>query len=136
MFPKIIKTEEEYEAALQYIENLMDAPANSADGDKLELWATLVEKYEEEQLAIECPDPVSAIKFRMSQMNLKQKDLIQYVGSKSKVSEILSGKRRLTLAMIRKLSNGLSIPASILLQAPEKNEVSSATEDTEAGKTA
>jgi len=118
MQPKIIKSEEQYEITLGRIEELMDALPETNEGNELELLVTLVEMYEKKQFAIDCPDAISAIEFRMEQMNLIQKDLVPYIGNKSKVSEILSGKRNLTLKMIRKLHNGLGIPVGILLQKP------------------
>lgn len=118
MIPKIIKTEEEYETTLERIDALMDAVPDTPEGDELELLVTLVELYEEKVYPIDLPDPVEAIKFRMEQQGLKQKDLIPFLGSRSKVSEVLSGKRPLSLAMIRKIHNGLGIPAEVLLQQP------------------
>lgn len=119
MQAKIIKTEEQYDQALLRIDELMDADPDTPEGDELELHVTLVELYENQAHPIELPDAVSAIKFRMDQQSLKQKDLIPYIGSKSKVSEVLSGKRPLSLSMIRKLHAGLGIPVDVLLQEPE-----------------
>lgn len=116
MKAKIIKTEAEYDLTLARISELMDADPDTPEGDELELLVTLVEIYEEQGYPIDLPDPVSAIKFRMDQQGLKQKDLIPYIGSKSKVSEVLSGKRSLSLNMIRKLHTQLGIPADVLLQ--------------------
>jgi len=118
MIPKIIKTEEEYESTLERIDALMDAVPDTPEGDELELLVTLVELYEEKVYPIALPDPVSAIRFRMEQQGLKQKDLISFFGSRSKVSEVLSGKRQLSLTMIRKLHSHLGIPAEVLLQEP------------------
>ena len=118
MKPKIIRTEADYEAALARIDALMDGdpePA-SAEGEELDLLSLLVEKYEDEKFPMDLPSPVEAIRFRMDQQSLKAKDLVSYIGSPSKVSEILAGKRPLSLAMIRKLVNGLGIPAEVLLQ--------------------
>lgn len=116
MIPKIIKTEEEYEKTLERIDALMDAVPETQEGDELELLVTLVELYEEKVYPIALPDPVTAIRFRMEQQGLKQKDLVPLLGSRSKVSEVLSGRRPLSLAMLRKLHNGLGIPAEVLLQ--------------------
>ncbi len=116
MNPKIIKTPAEHQAALDVIEKCMGAKPGTKEFDQLELWVHLVEKYEEENHPIDMPDPVEAIKFRMEQSHLKQKDLIPYIGSKSKVSEILNHKRSLSLNMIRKLHQGLEIPAEVLLK--------------------
>ena len=116
MIPKVIKTEEEYEGTLERIEALMDATLGTPEGDELELLVTLVELYEAVAYPIGLPDPVEAIKFRMEQQGLRQKDLVPFFGSRSKVSEVLSGHRPLSLAMIRKLHIGLGIPAEVLLQ--------------------
>jgi len=122
METKIIKTEAEYEAALVRIEGLMNAAPNSPEEEALELLALLVEKYEEEHYPIGLPDPVEAIKFRMEQEGLSRKDLIPYIGSQSKVSEVLNYKRPLSLSMIRSLHEGLDIPAEVLLQQPYEND--------------
>ncbi len=112
----VIKTEEDYAAALARVENLMGAAAGTSAGDELELLATLIEVYEEKHHAIDLPDPIAAIEFRMEQEGLTNKDLIPYLGSSAKVSEVLSGKRDLTLSMIRALSRHLDIPAEVLIQ--------------------
>jgi HTH-type transcriptional regulator/antitoxin HigA len=113
---KVIKTAEEHRLALARIEELFTAKQGTAEGDELELLLLLVETYEEKKFPIDLPDPIEAIRFRMEQTNLKQKDLIPIFGSKGKVSEVLSGKRPLSLTMIRKLVNDLGIPAEVLLQ--------------------
>jgi len=115
---KIIKNEKEYEQALKRAEELVgiDPPSGTPESDELELLTLLIEKYEDERYPIEMPDPISAIRFRMEQQGLAQKDLASYIGSPSKVSEVLNGKRPLTLNMIRALHKGLGIPAEILLQ--------------------
>lgn len=117
---KLIKTESDYEAVLNRINELFDAEPDTPEGDELDLLVTLVELYEKEKYPIESPDPISAIKFRMEQQGLKSKDLIPFIGSKSKVSEVLSGKRALSLNMIRKLHEGLGIPAEVLIKEPAK----------------
>ena len=119
MQAKIIKTEEEYNQTLNRIDELMDALPDTPDGHELELLVTLIEIYENEKHTIDLPDAISAIKFRMDQQNLKQKDLIRCIGSGSKVSEVLSGKRSLSLSMIRKLNAELGIPVDVLLQKPD-----------------
>jgi len=119
MTAKIIKNEAEYEATLDRIDGLMDAVPGTPEGDELELLATLVSMYEDEAHPIGLPDPIEAIRFRMEQAGLKQRDLVPYIGSASKVSEVLSGQRTLSLSMIRKLHEGLGIPAEVLLQEPE-----------------
>jgi HTH-type transcriptional regulator / antitoxin HigA len=116
MKPKLIKTETDYQEALGRIEAIFGAKPSTPEGDELELLVTLVEYYEEKAYPIGLPSPVDAIRFRMEQQGLKAKDLIAYMGSASKVSEVLSGKRALSLPMIRKLVSGLGIPAEVLLQ--------------------
>jgi len=125
---KIIKTEKEYEEALARIEALMDAAPGSAQEEELELISLLVEKFEEEHFPIDPPDPVEAILFRMDQEGLTAKDMIPYLGSQSKVSEVLNRKRPLSLAMIRALNQGLGIPAEVLLQPAARPENSAAIE--------
>jgi len=119
MKPKLIKTDKEYKLALKRIEKLMEAKHRTCQGDELELLATLVELYEHEHEPISPPEPLEAIRFRMEQEGLKSKDLIPYIGSRSRVSEILSGRRPLTLRMIRNLHQGLGIPADSLLGGME-----------------
>jgi HTH-type transcriptional regulator/antitoxin HigA len=116
MKPKILRTESEYEAALQRVDRLMDATAGTARADELELWTWLVERYEEEHYPVDPPDPIEAIRFRMDQQGLRQVDLIPFIGSKSKVSEVLNRKCPLSLGMIRGLSEGLGIPAEVLIR--------------------
>ncbi|PIF03502.1 MAG: transcriptional regulator [Arcobacter sp.] len=115
---KVIKNEIEYDKALQRVDELMEEnPAlGSAKSDELEILVMLIEKYEEENWAIETPDPIEAIKYRMEELHLKQKDLIPYIGTKSKVSELLNKKISLSLNMIRNLSQGLHIPLEVLIQ--------------------
>ena len=88
----------------------------SENGDELEILSILIDRYENENFPIGMPDPIEAIKFRMEQMGMKQKDLAEVVGFKSRVSEILSKKRKLTLDMIRKLNTTLHIPTEVLVQ--------------------
>ncbi|MBA3075526.1 MAG: ImmA/IrrE family metallo-endopeptidase [Anaerolineae bacterium] len=116
MIEKVIKTEEEYQAALSDLELLMDAEPGSKEEGQLELLSVLIEKYEYEHYPMPLPDPVDAIKFRMEQQGLTQKDLIPFIGSQSKVSEILNRKLPLSLSMIRNLHEGLGIPAEVLIQ--------------------
>ena len=115
---KIIRSSEEYDSALVRIEELVDLdPEPETDlADELDLLVLLVNKYEEEKYPIEAPDAIEAIKFRMEQQGLSQKDLVPFIGSRSKVSEVLSGKRELTLSMIRALNKHLGIPAEVLLK--------------------
>jgi HTH-type transcriptional regulator/antitoxin HigA len=116
MVPKIIKNDTAYEAALARIDVLMDAEPDTPAGDELELLVTLVELYEKNAHPIDLPEPVAAIKFRMEQQGLKPKDLVPFIGSRSKVSEVLTQQRPLSLAMIRRLHEGLGIPAAVLLR--------------------
>lgn len=116
---KIIKSDRDYKAAMARIDQIFAAKPRTPEGDELEILLLLVEKYEQEAFPIDLPDPVTAIRFRMDQQGLKQKDLEPYIGSKSKVSEVLSGRRALSLTMIRKLVAGLGIPAEVLLRQPE-----------------
>ncbi len=119
MEPKVLKTEADYEAALAHVETLMDAAPGSPE-EELELFALLIDAYERVHHPIDLPDPIEAIKFRMEQQGLRQKDLAPYLGSQSKVSEVLNRKRPLSLSMIRALHEGLGIPAEVLLQEPGK----------------
>ena len=111
---KPIKNEQDYQDTLNLIDNLMDAKPNTNEMDELEVLTTLVEAYEEQYYCIDAPDPIEAIKFRMEQEGLKQKDLVAIVGSKSRVSEVLNKKRKLTIDMIRKLHKQLHIPVESL----------------------
>ena len=120
MKPRVLKTEAEYEAALAHVETLMDAEPGSPEEDALEVFAVLIENYEAAHYPIDLPDPIEAIKFRMDQQDLLQKDMTPYMGSQSKVSEVLNRKRPLSLSMIRALHKGLGIPADVLLQEPGK----------------
>jgi HTH-type transcriptional regulator / antitoxin HigA len=113
-----IKTDRDYEAALRRIEVLMDSKPGTPEADELDVLATLVEQYEEKQFPIDVPAPIDAIRFRMEQADLSPRDLVPFLGSRSKVSEVLSGKRPLTLQMIRALHEHLGIPADALLKQP------------------
>lgn len=121
MIDKVIKTQEEYGAALAELEPLidLDPELDTSEADRLELLSLLIKDFEEREFPIDPPDPIEAIKFRMEQQGLKQRDLIPLVGSKSKVSEVLSRKRSLSLPMLRALSSGLDIPIEILAREPE-----------------
>jgi HTH-type transcriptional regulator/antitoxin HigA len=114
-----IRSDNDYQTALSEIERLIELPAHSGspEGDRLNVLSLLVQDYEQKQLVQpSVPDPIEAIRFRMEQMNLSPRDLVPLIGSRSKVSEVLSGKRPLTLSMIRALHKGLGIPANALLQ--------------------
>ena len=116
MTPKIIKTEKEYRLALQRLEEIFDAKKGSKLGDELELLSMLIDNYEKEKLTIDLPDPIEAIKFRMEQLGYKQKDLAEIIGLKSRVSELMNRKRKLTLDMIRKIHDVLGIPTEVLVR--------------------
>ena len=111
-----IKTEEDYQKAMQRLETVFDAEPGTPEGDELELLSILIDKYENENFHIEMPDPIEAIKFRMEQLGMKQKDLVPYLGFKTRVSEILNRKRKLSMDMIRNLSESLRIPTEVLIQ--------------------
>lgn len=115
---KIIKDDAEYKTALDELDRLLDLDPDpgTEEADQLELLGFLLEDYESKLFSIELPDPIEAIKFRMEQEGLTQRELVPYIGSKSKTSEVLSGKRPLSLPMIRALHSGLGIPAQVLLR--------------------
>ena len=112
---KPIKNEQDYEKALERLEVIFDAPINSKEGDEAEILSMMIDNYENEHYPIDAPDPIEAIKIRMEEMNLKQKDLVGIIGGKSRVSEILNKKKRLTVDMIRELERILHISASVLV---------------------
>ena len=112
---KPIKTEKDYDKALERLELIFDASPNSKEGDEAEIISLLIENYENKHYPIEAPDPIEAIKIRMEEMNLKQKDLVGVIGGKSRVSEILNKKKKLTVEMIRELERILNISASVLV---------------------
>ena len=113
---KPIKTEEDYFQALERLEKIFDAKPGTKDGDELEILGILIEKYENENFPIELPDPIEAIKFRMEQLNYSQNDLAEVIGLKSRASESLNKKRKVSLEMIRKLKEKLHIPSEVLIQ--------------------
>jgi len=112
---KPIKTEVDYRAALKRLEEIFDAKPGTQESDELEILGLMVDNYENKHYPIEAPDPIEAIKIRMEEMHLKQIDLIPEIGGKSRVSEILNRKRRLTVDMIRKLADKLNISAKVLI---------------------
>lgn len=114
---KPIKTKTDYNRAIKRLETLFDAKKGSAKGDELEILSILIERYEDKQFPIGLPDPVEAIKFRMDQLGYNQADLSRVVGLKSRASEILNKKRKLSLEMIRQLHDKLNIPTDVLVQA-------------------
>jgi HTH-type transcriptional regulator/antitoxin HigA len=113
---KPIKTEVQYKAALKEIDRLFDSVPDTPDGDRLEVWTTLVESYEEKHYRITIPDPIEAIFYCMESRGLSRSDLEKYIGSRARVSEVLNKKRALTMEMIRNLHKGLGIPAEVLIQ--------------------
>jgi HTH-type transcriptional regulator/antitoxin HigA len=116
---KVIKTESEYRSALAQFEEMLKLPESERSCDDMELLSVLIEQYEDAHFRIDPPNPIEAIKFRMEQAGLSQKDLIPCIGSRSRVSEVLSGKRELTLTMIRALNTHLGIPAESLIKEPQ-----------------
>ena len=112
---KPIKSEHDYEKALERLEMIFDSPENTNKDDQADILSILIDNYENQYHPIEAPDPIEAIKIRMEEMNLKQKDLVGVIGGKSRVSEILNKKKRLTVDMIRELERTLHIPASVLV---------------------
>lgn len=113
---KPIKIKKDYQEALNRLEKIFDAKLGTKQGDELEILSLLIEKYEDEKYPIDFPDPIEAIKFRMEQLGIKQKDLAEVIGFKSRVSEVLNKKRKLTLDMIRKLNKAFKIPTDVLIR--------------------
>ena len=116
---KLLNSEDDYSQALESIESLLIAEENGSlpqsESDKIEILLMLIDKYEEEHWAIDPPDPIEAIKFRMEQQGLSRKDLESAIGHRGRISEVLSGKRSLTLEMIRKLHSQFKIPLESLI---------------------
>jgi HTH-type transcriptional regulator/antitoxin HigA len=116
MILKPIKNKKDYQVALNRLEVIFDAKPGTKDGDELEILGMLIEKYEQIKFQIEYPDPIEAIKFRMEQLGYSQTDLAKVVGLKSRASEILNRKRKLTLEMIRNLHKTMNIPTDVLIK--------------------
>jgi len=116
MHIKPIKTEIDHRAALARIDELWEAEPNSPEGDELEVLVTLVTAYEEAHFPIKIPDPIEAIRFRMEQQGLEDKDLVAFLGQRSRVTEVMNRKRGLSITMIRKLHEGLKIPLECLVK--------------------
>jgi HTH-type transcriptional regulator/antitoxin HigA len=112
---KPIKSEQDYQKALKRLDMIFDALIDSKEGDEAEILSLLIENYENEHYAIAAPDPIEAIKIRMEELNICQKDLVGIIGGKSRVSEILNRKKKLTVDMIRELEQLLQISASVLV---------------------
>ncbi len=111
-----IRTERDYDAALREVDRLFRAKPGTADHDRMEVLVTLIEKYEEQHYPMPPPDPVAAIRFHMERKGLTRKDLAPLIGGRSRVSEVLSRKRPLTLAMMRRLHQDWDIPADVLIR--------------------
>ena len=112
---KPIKSEKDYRDGIERLNLIFDAPFDTKEGDEAEILSLLIENYENENYPIEAPDPIEAIKIRMEELNMRQKDLVGIIGGKSRVSEILNRKKRLTVDMIRELERNLQISASVLV---------------------
>ncbi len=119
---KPIKTKADYRAALKDIEGLMTARANTPEGERLDVLVTLVEAYERKHYPMELPDPIEAIKCRMESLGLKPKDLQPMIGGLNRVYEVLAYTRPLTLPMIRRLHEGLGIPAECLIKSSQHQQ--------------
>ena len=113
---KLIKTAADHEAALKEIDRFWNAELDTLEGDRLDILITLVEAWEDKHEPIDPPDPIEAIKYRMEEQGLTRKDMEPFLGSRQRVSDILNRKRPLSLTMIRKLNQGLGIPAEVLIQ--------------------
>jgi len=113
---KVIKTGKEYDQALKRLEQIFDSKQGTVEGDELELLSLLIDNYEKEHFPIDLPDPIEAIKFRMEQLGYSTSDLARVLGFRSRVSEVLNKKRKLSLAMIRRLNKDLHIPTDVLIQ--------------------
>jgi HTH-type transcriptional regulator/antitoxin HigA len=112
---KILKTGDDYNAALARLDAIVDAALGSPDGDELELLVLLISNYEERHFPVKLPEPLEMIKLRMEELGLKNKDMVDIIGAESHVSSVLSGKRQITLEMARRLSKKLNIRASIFI---------------------
>jgi HTH-type transcriptional regulator/antitoxin HigA len=117
---KPIRTESDYEEALTEVEALWGAKVGTPRGDRLDVLATLIDAYENEHYPMDPPDPIEAIKFRMEQQGLTRKDLEGIIGTRTRIAEVLNGRRGLSIGMIRRLNQKLGIPADILIRPPRK----------------
>ncbi len=113
---KLIKTEEDYQTALERLNEIFDAKSGTSESDEADILALLVDEYENKYYPIEAPDPIEAIKIRMEELDIKQKDLVGVIGGKSRVSEVLNKKKKLTVDMIRTLADKLNLSAQILVR--------------------
>ncbi len=116
-----VRTKADYEAALRQVETLWGAKSGTPSGDRLDVLATLIDAYETQHHPIDPPDAIAAIKFRMEQQGLTRKQLEPLIGTRTRVAEVLNGKRNLSIAMIRRLHAALGIPAEILIRTPRSN---------------
>lgn len=117
-----IRTKANYEAALKEIERLWGARFGTPPGDRLDILATLIEAYEDEHYPMDPPDPIEAIKFRMEQQGLTRKDLEGILGTRTRVAEVLNGRRGLSINMIRRLHDKLGIPAEVLIRPTKRRK--------------
>jgi HTH-type transcriptional regulator/antitoxin HigA len=134
MITKILKTEDEYNSACERVFELIHSSENAIEpespkGEELELLSLVIEKYEQQHYRMDAPDPLEAIKFRMDQMNLKQQDIAPLFGGKTRVSEVLHGKRALTLKMITLLNRYLGIPLESLISGNKEIKLEAANSD-------
>lgn len=120
---KPIKNETDYQNALDEISRLFDAEPNTTEGDKLDILTTLVQAYEDEYYPIDLPDAVDSLNYWMESRGLERKDLQVFIGTRARVSEILNRRRELTLPMIRKLNEGLHIPAALLIKSSKSHHL-------------
>jgi HTH-type transcriptional regulator / antitoxin HigA len=126
---KPIRNEDDYQAALHEIEFLFDSHPGTEEGDRLEILATLVESYEEKNFPIPDADPIEIIEYFMETRGLTRSDLRKFIGNSNRISEVLNGKRTLSLTMIRNLHNGLGIPADILIQSVDQDQLKTTREN-------
>ena len=131
---KPIRSEGDYDKALAEVERLWGAKLGTPDGDRLDVLVTLIEAYEDKHYPMDPPDPIEAIKFRMEQQGLTRKDLEPMIGTRTRVAEVLNGKRNLSIGMIRRLHAKLGIPAEVLIRPARKSQVRSLRSRSEAAR--
>lgn len=119
---RLIKTETDYQSAMKRLEEVFDAPVGTPESDEADILGLLLDEFEQKFYPIDAPDPIDAIKIRMEEMHLKQVDLVPDIGGKSRVSEILNRKRKLTVDMIRNLKKRLSLSAEVLIKDYELSQ--------------
>lgn len=119
---KPIRDEKDYDAALAEVERLWGAKSGTPRGDRLDVLATLIDVFEGKRYPVDPPDPIEAIEFRMEQQGLTRKDLVEMIGTRTRIAEILARKRGLSIAMIRRLHDKLGIPAEVLIRPSRKGE--------------